>query len=77
MELVHIVAHGNEEDFGFDFLASPQEELAKTVILLDNTKGTFDLYRAIHAQENAHLRPVHKQVLIDSDRPLYPTHSSV
>ena len=53
VQLVDVVAHGDQDQLGKNLLVAAQEKLPETVILLDGAKSAHGLYGAVHAQQDA------------------------
>ncbi len=50
---VYVVAHGHQEDLGKYFFVTPEQELPKTVILLDDTEGALRLDGTVYPEQDA------------------------
>lgn len=55
VELVDVVTHRDKENLNKDLLVAAKQELAKSIILLDDSEGPLRLNRAVHSKQNTFL----------------------
>ena len=50
MQFIYVIGHGKHQDFCSNFLVPSEQELAKSIVLFNDSKSTFRLNGAVHSQ---------------------------